>query len=430
MYSKMGGSAREYGTYNGQSPAGAGNVKMANFNKWVAKENGDCPKVFGYTANASWAAGSEYKYSFSENIDDFNIKTFSFFNNETYVGRPGCTVEDVDGKATAQKLLDEILKEIKGKTCPSKIEDMNSFQSNLESWYEQLRTNNEYRVLWSAGLIDEVTKKSAQEQISAAIHDKISDCQYSICKIDSTKRKTIESNLGAACKNGCTLTNVKTPSDSANAKCYCCGNSQGCVYQWTENGGSSCSLQSSIPKGQCIGTTKDLECRKCLSSAYDKAGLTDEQKSCMAGSEIAKLLTESNIEKANDDAATQDVNKEIEANKQTRETVFQKLNQQETKFEFVLPSGNISACKDLLGPNLAAVVKTSFLILQIVGAIIAIVKGMMTLIPPILAKDAEALKKAGNVLTKMAIVLVIIFLLRPLLQFLGSILGFDVSCIV
>ena len=150
----------------------------------------------------------------------------------------------------------------------------------------------------------------------------------------------------------------------------------------------------------------------------------------MAGSEIAKLLTESNIEKANDDAATQDVNKEIEANKQTRETVFQKLNQQETKFEFVLPSGNISACKDLLGPNLAAVVKTSFLILQIVGAIIAIVKGMMTLIPPILAKDAEALKKAGNVLTKMAIVLVIIFLLRPLLQFLGSILGFDVSCIV
>ena len=55
---------------------------------------------------------------------------------------------------------------------------------------------------------------------------------------------------------------------------------------------------------------------------------------------------------------------------------------------------------------------------------------MMTLIPPILAKDEDALKKAGNVLTKMAIVLVIIFLLKPLLHFLGSILDFDISCLV
>ena len=92
--------------------------------------------------------------------------------------------------------------------------------------------------------------------------------------------------------------------------------------------------------------------------------------------------------------------------------------------------GKISECKEILGENLAAIVKVSITILQIVAAIIAIVKGMMVLIPPILAKDADALKKAGSTLAKMAIVLVIIFLFKPLLTFLGDILDFDTSCIL
>ena len=54
---------------------------------------------------------------------------------------------------------------------------------------------------------------------------------------------------------------------------------------------------------------------------------------------------------------------------------------------------------------------------------------MMVLIPPILAKDADALKKASKTLTHMAIILVVIFLFKPLLRFIGSILDFDVSCI-
>lgn len=95
-----------------------------------------------------------------------------------------------------------------------------------------------------------------------------------------------------------------------------------------------------------------------------------------------------------------------------------------------LPSGELSTCTELLGKNLTAIVKASLTVLQIVGAILAIIKGMMVLIPPILAKDADALKKAGNTLTKMAIILVIIFIFRPLLKFLGTILDFDVSCIV
>ena len=49
----------------------------------------------------------------------------------------------------------------------------------------------------------------------------------------------------------------------------------------------------------------------------------------------------------------------------------------------VIPSGDISTCGEILGPNLTAIVKASITILQIAGAIIAIVKGMMILIPPI-----------------------------------------------
>ena len=95
-----------------------------------------------------------------------------------------------------------------------------------------------------------------------------------------------------------------------------------------------------------------------------------------------------------------------------------------------IPSGEISSCSEILGPNLAAIVKVSITILQIAGAIIAIVKGMMTLIPPVLAKDADALKKASNILVKMAIILVVIFLMKPLLRFFGNILDFDTSCII
>ncbi len=422
------------GTYSGQEFAHNESFgiqhTLATLNGWVAEENGDCPKVFGYTANTRWYTSDKNKYIFSNNASDFNIDTISFFGGEAYKTRPGCTVEDVDGKAKAQELLDKVLKEINGRSCPAKIEEMESFSDNLEKWYENIRKNNEYRVLWSAGLVDEVTKKSAEVQISEAIHNKISDCQYKICKVSDTQRRTVEANLGADCKNGCTLTNVRTPSESENAKCYCCGGSQGCTYAWMENGGSSCSLQSSVSKDQCIGTTKDLACRRCLINAYDKANLTDEQKSCMAGNEIAKLLTEKNLENANEDAADKDVEKEIEENRQLREDIYKRLGTSGITFDFKIPEGNISTCKELMGENLSAIIKVAITVIQIVAAIIAIVKGMMVLIPPILAKDADALKKAGSTLAKMAIILVIIFLFKPLLTFLGDLLDFDTSCIL
>jgi hypothetical protein len=96
----------------------------------------------------------------------------------------------------------------------------------------------------------------------------------------------------------------------------------------------------------------------------------------------------------------------------------------------VIPSGNLNTCDEILGKNLTAVVKASITILQIISAIIAILKGMMILIPPILAKDADALKKASKTLVNTAIVLIVVFLFRPLLSFIGNLLDFDTSCII
>ena len=92
-------------------------------------------------------------------------------------------------------------------------------------------------------------------------------------------------------------------------------------------------------------------------------------------------------------------------------------------------SNNVSTCKSILGPNLTNVVHAGIRAIQIIGAIIAIVKGMMILIPAVVAKDADGLKKASKTLVDMAIILVIIFMFPGLLRFMGKIIDFDISCI-
>ncbi len=68
--------------------------------------------------------------------------------------------------------------------------------------------------------------------------------------------------------------------------------------------------------------------------------------------------------------------------------------------------------------------------MQIIGTIAAIVKGMITLIPAVMAKDAEGLKKAQKTLVTVAIILLCIFLLPYLVRWIGNILGYDISCLV
>lgn len=85
-------------------------------------------------------------------------------------------------------------------------------------------------------------------------------------------------------------------------------------------------------------------------------------------------------------------------------------------------------CEEMLGKNLTKILKFALEVLSIAGAIIAIVNSMISLIPALIAKDAEALKKAQSKCITMAIVLVLILLLPTLLTFMGKIFGYDLTC--
>ena len=67
-------------------------------------------------------------------------------------------------------------------------------------------------------------------------------------------------------------------------------------------------------------------------------------------------------------------------------------------------------------------------LLRIGASIIAIVNGMLIILPAVISKDADALKKSEKKLIILAIVLILILLLPTLLNIIGNIFGYDLSC--
>lgn len=86
-------------------------------------------------------------------------------------------------------------------------------------------------------------------------------------------------------------------------------------------------------------------------------------------------------------------------------------------------------CSEILDENLSKLVKLCITILRIAGAIIAIINGMITLIPAVISKDPEGLKKAGNKCVKIAAILLAIGVFPTLLKVIAGIFDYDVSCI-
>ena len=78
--------------------------------------------------------------------------------------------------------------------------------------------------------------------------------------------------------------------------------------------------------------------------------------------------------------------------------------------------------------NLIFLAAAIVLTIAVAIAIVAIVNGMITLIPAIMAKDADGLKKAEKKLMLMAIIVVCIFLLPYLVRLIGTWFEFDTSC--
>lgn len=103
------------------------------------------------------------------------------------------------------------------------------------------------------------------------------------------------------------------------------------------------------------------------------------------------------------------------------------------EFDGKLPSQgfgeNGDLCSDILNENLSKLVKICITILRIAGAVIAVVNGMIALIPAVVSKNPDALKKAGHKCMLMGFILLAIGVFPTLLRVIAKIFGYDVSCI-
>lgn len=197
----------------------------------------------------------------------------------------------------------------------------------------------------------------------------------------------------------------------------------------------SCKL-----KEKCGTSNADTALYLGRKGTLESQGYSSEGAKSQAASEIFKnnsemqscvimnsVLTSSEQKQQADtyDSVNNDVDQSIDEVKEHFDDVHENF-----KIPDISIKDNTLNCKELVGENLSKIIKLIITILQIAGAIIAIVNGMITLIPAVISKDAEALKSAEKKCITMAIVLVLIILLPTLLIFLSNIFGYDLSCIV
>ena len=109
--------------------------------------------------------------------------------------------------------------------------------------------------------------------------------------------------------------------------------------------------------------------------------------------------------------------------------VIYKVNATEINSTSLDIASDSMTCAEILGPNLAKMVKLFITIVRIAGAIIAIINGMLSFIPAVVSDDASALKKATKKMIMMLIILAVIGLLPTFIRVIGRIAGFDVTCV-
>lgn len=92
--------------------------------------------------------------------------------------------------------------------------------------------------------------------------------------------------------------------------------------------------------------------------------------------------------------------------------------------------GRAMTCEELMGKNLTKIFKFFISTVRIVGAIVAIVVGMLNFLPAVTSKDAGELKKAAKKTVWLLVILAIILLLPSLARTIGKLFEFDISCLV
>ena len=375
--------------YNGQNAVGGDSATY----KWVAKDGGECPKIFGLTSNTTIWTAKKNSYVFSDDVNELNIdkKQFRifFWNSQQYEVNAGCTVKDKEGYEKAIACYEKAINEINSKSCPSDLSNISSFKSTLEGIAK--RCNADFDNLYKVDLL----KSNADTFKSSLIESsnvKLTACQYKECNLTEKEIKRVASKLSEkSCKDGC---------------------------------------------AGLTGEDYDY-CINCLRKTFEDSQLLSEKRKCLMDTQKKKDKGMDELEEIINEEQDDFVQEALDASKEILDDFHNNYYKDNIANPAVIKppkmpgvdNGN-TECSKILGNNLTAIVKASITIIEVVASIIAIVKGMMTLIPPIISKDADALKKATKTLTTMAIILVIIFLFKPLLRFIGNILEFDTSCIL
>lgn len=225
---------------------------------------------------------------------------------------------------------------------------------------------------------------------------------------------------------------IKTNTDTGEdgEKCYCCGSSsRGCTYYWTNKPGSECALTNK-PKEECTGTTADDEKKvpkNCGVSFVFSAYGRDDASNTEGYSIMGQYYTQNGQKYIilTDTKHDNETKEEYEKNYANKHPGASHKDPSLTGF-----GSKGDKCDKVLGTTLASLVKEVIKWVRIAGGIIAIVNGMLKLIPAIMSKDAEALSKAARTCVIMAIILVFCALFPWLLNLIGSIFKWDVSCIV
>jgi hypothetical protein len=273
--------------------------------------------------------------------------------------------------------------EISNKQCPSNLSDIATYQQTLTDL--ATKCTGKFEVLYKVDLL----KNNAtifKTNLTKAANDKLTACQYAQCNLTASEISSLTNRLSSSsCKDGCA---GKTGSQYDN-------------------------------------------CFSCLQGVFHSCGIPSNKIDCLVKTqkekdEALQKLAEQIIQEQD-----QHVEEEIQEGIDIMEQIYQSY-EPGTAPTTPAPEigGDVKDCKDILGTNLTKIVRAFITIIQIAAAIIAIVKGMMILIPPIIAKDADALKKASSTLIILGIVLIIVLLFRPLVLFLGKILELDISCLV
>ncbi len=428
---------------NGSSQGAAGGIitdatqlKGIDTTGYEGNKSLQCPKYLSFSENMSGFAkffNPEYEYIFSD-AEEVKRKN-NWFENLVGVdteGRiTGCIEESVEYHEDLTQCFENKVKTINGYSCPEKLTDIKIDTSKHIDDCVQEYSKKHNVALESARLLANQTAEYGPK-LKEAGTKKVQECYENLltsnCNLTQSEKDDVIKKLkGSECEKGCSQ-GTKPATMDPNGKCYICNaNSSGGNLKWEVTPPTGCTEYTSAGIDDCYGSTKNQSCRNCYKNVI--SSLSDDKKTC-----VLNLLSESSQAISN---VENEVDQAFESHEQeTNQSNADQMRQMYNMSVFTLPGlsdGGFGPtgqdCKTILGSNGVKVVVGIVNIARIAGVIIAIANGMLTLIPAVISKDADGLKKAEKKLIVMAVALAIIGILPTIVYLIGGIFDFDLSCL-